>query len=630
MCGITGFIGLNDKNKIRRMTNAIVHRGPDDFGYFSDKNIELGNRRLSIIDLSKRGKMPMCNENEDIWITYNGEVYNFQEIRQELEKKGHKFKSNTDTEVILHAYEEYGFDCVKHFNGMFAFAIWDSRKNKKQLFLVRDKIGIKPAYYYYERGKLVFASEIKAILEFGIKREVDKEALSNYLTYTYTPAPLTMFKEVKKLLPGHYLIYKNKKIQIKKYWDFDFNPIQNSEDYYSKLLFKVLKDSVKRHLISDVPVGHYLSGGIDSSSILAMIKIIKKEQEDKSEIKTFSVGFNTENVLDELKYAKLASERFSTEHHEIIVEEDAVKEFPKIIWQMDEPMPNISLIPLWKMSKEAKKHVKVVTTGNAGDEIFAGYRQHLMIYYGKRYYDKFPFLFNSKLTKFKLNLIERIRVNKKIKRYFKFAKEFLPSLENESRAYRKLVYLDFNDKEKKELLNYNISEKDKFIESILNKKFDLLNKLTLIDLKYTLPDQYLLNDDKLTMANSIESRVPFLDNEMLEFTQRIPSNLKIKGLKSKYIFKKTMSKYLPKEIIKRKKYGFTAPLQDWYKKYLYETAGVLLDNSEIEKQGYFKQEYLKKLLENSKNDTEKINKIILLLTFELWHKTFIDREKVKI
>ena len=630
MCGITGFVGLNDKSKIRKMTEIIKHRGPDDYGYFSDRGVELGNRRLAIIDLSKRGHQPMSNENGDVWITYNGEIYNFKELRWQLENKGHKFRSNTDTEVIIHTYEEYGPACLKLFNGIFAFAIWDARKGKKQLFLARDRIGKQPLYYYFDKEKLLFASEIKAILEFGIKREVDVQALSNYLTFTYTPGPLTMFKGIRKLLPGHYLVYKNKKVTLRKYWDFDFKPEQNTERFYEKLLFKTLKDTVRKQLISDVPLGHYLSGGIDSSSILAMMSLIRKETGGK-EIKTFSVGFNTNEVLDELKYARLVAEKFSTDHHELIVSEDSIKEFPRILWQLDEPIPNVTLMPLYFMSKETKKHATVILTGNGGDEIFAGYRQHSLIHYANEYYKKFPRLFESNATINLFEAISKLAPTQRIRRYGKFATKFLPAVKNSARAYRTLVYLDFDEAEKSRLLTREIrkkAKKERIIEDLFQKKIDLINKLTLVDLKLTLPDQYLLNDDKLTMAHSIESRVPYLDNKMLAFTEKLPTELKLKDGTSKYIFRKTMASYLPKEIIKRKKYGFTAPLQRWYGSYLSEVATSLLDSPEIVNQGFFNRDYLRNLLVNSKNSVEKINKIILLLTFEIWYKIFIMGDRM--
>ena len=610
------------------MTSAIQHRGPDDYGYFSDKNIELGNRRLAIIDLSKRGHQPMSNEEGSIIITYNGEIYNFKELREELESKGHKFKSDTDTEVILKSYEEHGEACVQKLNGMFAFAIWDARGGKRQLLLARDRVGIKPLYYIYNGKKLIFASEIKALLEFGIKREVDIKALSNYLTYAYTPAPLTMLKGVKKLPPGHYIIYRKGKIRIKKYWDFNFNPEEGSEEHYSRLLLKTLKESVKRHLIADVPVGHFLSGGIDSSSILAMISIIRKEQADIGKIKTFSVGFDSREVLSELRFAAGVAEKFGTDHQELIVDEKAIKGFPKILWSMDEPMPNVSLIPLYEMSRAARKSVKVVTTGNAGDELFAGYRQHSLVYRGKQYYTRFPSIFESKFTITAMSLLGKYSPNRKVRRYAKFAGGFFPALKDEAGAYNKLVYLDFDENEKKRLFNSKIKvESDDITKSILSRRGNLLNNLTLIDLKYTLPDQYLLNDDKITMANSLESRVPFLDNEMLDFAQRLPPTLKLKGKESKYILKKTMKSLLPKEIIMRKKYGFTAPLAEWYGSYLFDAANSYLAEAEVVKQGVFNKEYIRNLLRNSKGDVEKINKIILLLTFEIWYKMFIDGEK---
>ncbi|MFH1439615.1 MAG: asparagine synthase (glutamine-hydrolyzing), partial [Candidatus Woesearchaeota archaeon] len=362
MCGICGFNSEN-KELIRKMAAVIKYRGPDQSGFYLDANISLGHRRLSIIDLSKKGKQPMFNEDGSICIVYNGEVYNFKELRGDLERKGHKFYSNTDTEVIIHAYEEYGKKCVEYFNGMFAFAIYDSIK--KEIFISRDRIGIKPLYYYIKDNKFAFASEIKSILEDKqIKRDVNLDALNKFITFRYIPEGETIFKNIYRLLSGHCISYdlKKNKIRIQKYWDLDIsnkNILNKSEYYFKKRIRELLKDSVRKRLISDVPLGVYLSGGLDSSSVLAMMRDLNHN--DK--IKTFSVGFEHDVIGNELKYAKKVSEYFKTDHKEFLIKSDVIKLLPKIIQHLDEPMSDPATIPNYVLSENAKKDVTVVLTG---------------------------------------------------------------------------------------------------------------------------------------------------------------------------------------------------------------------------------------------------------------------------
>lgn len=374
MCGITGFYGLDDNQLLKRMSEAIRHRGPDDHGYFVDRNVSLAHRRLSIIDLSKNGRNPMHNEDSSIEIVFNGEIYNFQSIKEELLKKRHKFYSNTDTEVIIHAYEEYGFECLKLFNGMFAFALWDA--NEQRLFIARDRLGIKPLYYAYIEGKFFFSSEIKSILQYdGYKKEIDRDSLYATFNLGYTVGEKTIFKGIHKLLPGHYACVDKNGLKIEKYWDLREDVQYTDLNDASKKLREMLEESVKLRLISDVPLGVYLSGGLDSSAITALVS---KMQEN---VKTFSVGFGEGNP-NELEHAKRVAEYLNTEHHEVEVTSKDIKYYPEIISYLDEPIGELALLPTLIISKYAKKHVTVVLAGEGADELFGGYLRHKMFLYG--------------------------------------------------------------------------------------------------------------------------------------------------------------------------------------------------------------------------------------------------------
>lgn len=365
MCGICGF-NWSDQNLINDMAEIISHRGPDQMGSFVDTGVSLGHRRLSIIDLSEKGTQPMHNEDESIYIVFNGEIYNFVDLRNELEQNGHIFKSNADTEVIVHAYEQWGTGCVTRLRGMFAFAIWDS--NKKQFFLARDRIGIKPLYYYFRSNKFVFSSEIKSILlDNEIKREIDPESMYYFFGYEYVPAPKTMFKGINKLMPGQTLLLKDGKIVFKKYWNLTFSDTIHDEKIISEKMFALLKESVKLRLMSDVPLGAFLSGGIDSSAIVGLMSQMVDEP-----IKTFSIGYEDES-FSEYEYARQISELFGTEHKEILVDPYSIDVFKKAVWHLDEPMSELSAVPVYLLCEEAKKDVTVCLSGEGGDELFAGY-----------------------------------------------------------------------------------------------------------------------------------------------------------------------------------------------------------------------------------------------------------------
>ena len=448
----------------------------------------------------------------------------------------------------------------------------------------------------------MFASEIKAILQDEIKKEINFEAMNDYFTYFYIPYPKTIFKDIYKLEPGHYLIFdlKKKKVTKRKYWDIDFSPINKSESYFKKELFNEFKEAVKRHLISDVPVGAYLSGGIDSSSITAMMSNLTNN------VTTYSVGFDSDTVVDELYYARKVVEKLNTNHHEIIVTgDDALKIIEKVIYHLDEPIVNAASIPLYYRSKAAKKDMTVVLTGNGGDELFAGYQQHKVVYY-TNFLKNFNLLINNPINRNILKLFNN--------KYSNFSLKYIKTINNIPEAYKTLMYYKaFTEEDKKKLIiTYNKNKN--LIENFFKTNYHLINQLTMINIKLLLPEDYLMVDDKINMANSLESRVPFLDYKFVEFASKIPPKLKLKGLTGKYIIKRAMKDLLPKEILKRKKMGFTPPLKYWIDYGFKNMANDIYKDKELSR--LFNKNYLEKSL-------NQYNKIFPLLTFGLWHEKFI-------
>lgn len=611
MCGIVGIAGFNDSVLIKKMALALQHRGPDDEGFFSDNDVELGHRRLSIIDI-KSGKQPIHNEEENIWIIFNGEIYNYKVLREANLKK-HQFYTNSDTEVIVHLYEQYGLDFVKYLNGIFAFAIYDA-KNKK-IILARDRMGTKPLYYFFDKKRkaIIFASELKSLLLYKeIPKETDIERVKEYIQFGFITAPNTILKEVKKLEPAQILIFdlKLKKIYEKKYWDFNFKEEKKDFLFYKKTFLDSFQQSVNDQLMSEVPLGVYLSGGLDSSSIVALIKNLYPDRN----LKTFSVGFGTEEVVNELSYAEKVAKAFNTEHKEIIVKDGAIKELPQIAFSLDEPINNLSAVPLYNMARVASKKIKVVLTGNGSDELFAGYMQHRFI--------KFS-LENKRLLN-KLYLALRIKNKFLPKRKSIFLQKFIEKLDNPSEAYKILKYNEPN----KEIFDepyQKIIKSDNSIKKIFNSKFSLLNNLTLIELKKLLPENYLMVDDKINMHFGIESRVPFLDNRMISLSEKIPSSLKANLFRGKILLRKVMKEYLPKHTIKRKKYGFTAPATLWFNKNLNEIQEQLLTPSPIT--NFLNKNKIEEML--TKHSTQDINTLWNLLIGNLWSRQYIWGEKIR-
>jgi len=620
MCGIAGF-NWEDKELIRNMDDVLKHRGPDGEGVYTNKGISLGHRRLSIIDLSSAGKQPMCNEEGTIWITYNGEIYNFKELRENLEHKGHKFKSQTDTEVIIHAYEEWGHNCLQRFNGMFAFAIWD--ENKKELFLARDRLGIKPLYYYWDSETFIFASEIKAILVWKeFKRKINYDSLQEIFQLSYSTGEKTIFKGINKILPGHYAILKKERLTIEKYWDLQENISEDNLTISSKKLRKLLEESVKKRLISDVPIGVYLSGGLDSSTITA---IASKYQE---KLKTFSVGFG-EGLPNELKYARKVADYLGTDHHEFIVTAKDLKNYPKIIRALDEPIGELALLPTYMLSQYVKKHATVVLAGEGADELFGGYLRHQMFLLGNKAQHFLPKIVKKGLYGLSGQFPVYSNLNKSLK--------ILGSKNNFS-LFNEIISIS-DKKEVDKFVNQDnkVENPNNYLLELYNnfKSKSEFNKTLYVDIKTLLPDNYFMKADRMTMACGIEERVPFLDHNIAEFSMTLKPQFKRNLIHNKIVLRAATKDLLPKSILKRPKRGYNVPIDRWFKNELKEEFENILDNPSIEKKKILNYDYAKKIFNNfnkSGNNYQSnfynMSKLWNVYTFDLWHEIYFGEERI--
>ena len=609
MCGIVGF-NWHDEKLLEKMMAVVAHRGPDESGIYLDDHVSLGHQRLKIIDLVT-GKQPIHNEDNSLQIVFNGEIYNYLELKESLIQKGHRFYTNSDTEVIIHAYEEYGADCVKQFNGAFAFAIWD--KNRQRLFLARDRLGIKPLYYYINGNRFIFASELKAILEYeGTRRNINISALNEFLTYRYVPSERTLIENIYKLLPGHILLLKDGKIQTSKYWDLVENITDEPEEYYVERLRELLRQSVKQRLMSEVPLGVYLSGGLDSSCVVALMSEIT----DK--IKTFSVGFGSEGK-NELEYARFVSNYFGTNHHELNVGEKDLSLLPEMVWHMDEPIGDAAALPIYVLSKFAKKEVTVVLAGEGGDELFAGYDNYKIMMLGHNFSKLLPSFLSHRLSPIIGGCFPE---SSNVKRVLN-----LLAAGSEAEQYLSVLSL-FNENELRKLGGFSV-------DSNLNNYFpddaELLNKLLYFGIKTWLPNDFFVKADKMTMAHAVEERVPILDHNIAEFAFTIPTRLKLKGLTGKYIFKKAMAGLVPDQIINRRKHGFNVPADYWMRHSLKDTFAQLLHES---KHNYYDKEYISNLLTRFQKSRGSYNmnflnaqKLWSILIFEIWYRLFIENKK---
>lgn len=610
MCGITGKIFF-DKNQhissieLEEMTNIISHRGPDDKGFYIKENVGLGFRRLSIIDL-KTGHQPLSNQKGNLWITFNGEVYNFQELREDLERKGYRFRTNTDTEVIVNLYQEYGEKCVDFLRGMFAFVIWD--ETSKTLFGARDRFGIKPFYYYIDNKKFVYGSEIKSISKsMDIKKEISLESLDYYFAYGYTPRNNSIFDNIKKLKPGHLFVlkpYDKNKLKIKKYWEIKFNPdFSKSEEYWKEALYNTLNESVRMRMISDVPLGAFLSGGVDSSAVVALMAMNSNKP-----IKTFSIGFKEEKY-NELKYAQLVSQKFKTDHHEFIVEPDSIDLLPKLVQSYDEPFADSSAIPTYYVSKYTREYVTVALSGDGGDELFAGYNSYdkMLMLNNKKHYPKSFFSFLNKMMPDYM--------------YGKGLSYYLSKDSDEIGAY----FCMWKNYERQKIFNQDILKGSEVFQSenykiALLKKYngDFLCKMQKLDMQTYMVDDILTKVDRATMINSLEARVPILDHKLAELSFNIPSKFKIRGNIKKYILKESVKQILPKEVLSHKKQGFAVPLSIWFKGDLREYANESLRNSKNLYDFLDKRQVVKILDYHKKGMRDYSEKIWSLLFFNEW------------
>jgi asparagine synthase (glutamine-hydrolysing) len=614
MCGITGKLYFNPiKNvalaDIKRMTTSLTHRGPDDEGYYIKNNVGLGFRRLSIIDV-EGGHQPLSNFNKSIWITLNGEIYNFQELKIDLIKRNYIFRTNSDTEVIVNLYEEFGEKCVDYLRGIFSFVIWD--ENKKKLFGARDHLGVKPFYYYIDKDQFAWGSEIKAIKASGdVKAKLCLKSLDQYMTYGHMLKKETIYKEINKLEPATSFViepFKNSKIKFKKFWTLRNEP--NNLKTYSDLkdeLRSELEESVKLQMISDVPIGAFLSGGVDSSSIVAMMSSVSDRP-----VKTFSIGFN-EQEFDETKYAEMVAKKYGTDHHKMIVEPESVDLLPKLVNLFDEPFADSSAIPMYYLSKFAREHVTVALSGDGGDELFAGYSRYqnmLRLHNRPMNYKLINQIISSihKLTPDYLEL-------KKWSYYFGIDSNYIGAAMGIFKPYeRRKLYKDWVIGE----LNEYEGEADKVR---LSKSFtgDFISRMQQLDLNTYLVDDVLTKVDRASMANSLEVRVPILDHKVVELAFTVPSQFKIDKTDQKIIFKDAMKNALPKEVLGHKKQGFSVPVSSWFREDLKEYLSDTLLSSKAKINDYLcKDEVSMIVLNHNKGMRDYSSKIWSLLFLEEW------------
>jgi len=624
MCGIAGFVESPDHAQpmerdgqtalIHAMCGALRHRGPDDEGVFVEPGVALGMRRLSIIDLST-GHQPIHNEDRTAWIVFNGEIYNFRELRADLERRGHRFYTASDTETIVHAYDEWGASAIRHLRGMFGLAIWDARE--RALLLARDRIGIKPLYYAESDGRLCFGSELKALLQAGVSREIDLDALDHYLSFLYTPPDGSIFRGVRKLPPGHLLTWQDGRIHIAPYWSQSGEEtFKGTEDEAVDQLRDVLADAVRSHLISDVPLGAFLSGGVDSSLVVGLMA-----EASSARVKTFSIGFD-EPAFDELEHARRVARYFGTDHHELVVRPDAVTILDRLITHFDEPFADTSAIPTWYVSEMARRHVTVVLSGDGGDELFGGYDRYLphpRVVTFDRYS---PRALRGVAALASAGLPHGMR-----------GKNFLRHVGRDERGR----YLDairfFGADEKSALLTSDIvgqlASADP--EARLAARFDSYRELPWpsqmmrFDGETYLPEDILTKVDRMSMAHSIESRVPLLDNHVIDFAASLPAHFKIRDGRRKHVLKRVAAGVLPADILNRPKQGFGVPMSVWFRGGLRELFTDTLLSPRAIQRGYFQPAFIRRLIDEHVSGKRNHDfRLWQLVVFERWLDLYAD------
>jgi asparagine synthase (glutamine-hydrolysing) len=635
MCGIAGLIDTRGQpvaaSLVRRLCGTLVHRGPDDEGYYLSGSVALGQRRLAILDLAG-GRQPMSNEDATVWVTFNGEIYNFEELRQRLEGLGHRFATRSDTEVIVHAYEQYGPACVKEFRGMFAFALWD--QPKQTLLLARDRVGKKPLFYTEVDGQWVFASELQALLQHpGLAREVDWAALDDYLTYGYVPAPKTIFRGVHKLPPAHWLTLKlhpdgngGPEVHVERYWQLAYEPkVRLSEADAADGLLEVLREAVRLRMIADVPLGALLSGGIDSSIVVALMSQLSDRP-----VKTFSIGFDDQE-FNELPHARRAAERFGTEHHELIVRPNALEVLPTLVRHYGEPYADSSAIPSYYVAKLTREHVKVALNGDGGDECFAGYERYAGGLAADRY-GRIPAAVRrlaieplSRLIPTSAPRRSRLR---QAQRFLEVAGQPAPQ-----RYLRWIGYVPTTEKAALYCPDFQEQLAGRRAESWLWEMWERLtaaglgplDQMLALDVESYLPYDLLVKMDIATMANSLEARSPFLDHRVMAFCARLPERYKLRGMRLKHLLKKAGAGLLPPETLARRKMGFGVPVGHWMRGALRSWMEDLLLSPRALKRGYFRPEALRQVVDRHVGGQEDRSfELWALLWLELWHQEFMD------
>jgi asparagine synthase (glutamine-hydrolysing) len=627
MCGICGVVLTNgevDREAVRRMSDLLTHRGPDDAGLYAKGRAALGHRRLSIIDLSVDGHQPMTNEDETLWLVYNGEIYNYRGVAEELARRGHTFRSRTDSEVIIHGYEEWGEECLERFNGMFAFALWDEKRG--ELFMARDRLGVKPLYYYTDAKKIVFASELKAILHYpGVARDLDLEALGDYFSLNYIPPPRTPFKHIRQIEPGHFAVWKDGEVKTKKYWDVRFengNGHSLSEAEVIPQLLDLVTESVRKRLVADVPVGAFLSGGLDSSTVVHFMR-----QFATGRLKTFSVRF-ADKSYDEGAYAWEMARLLETEHHEIFcTAQDMADLLEKSVYHADNLTADISNIPILLVSRLAREHVKVVLSGDGGDEVFAGYPTYQADHLAG-YYKRLPAWLRKGLVQPLVHALPtssaKLSLDYKARKFIEGAA--LPPAQAHY-TWRTI----FSAEEKHSLLTKEFAAaiKERLPEETWERLFATYPKCSDMDkgfysdYKTFLSGSILPKVDTMSMANSLEAREPLLDYKLVEFAARVPANMKMKGLTTKYLFKKMMSTVLPKRIVYRKKAGFHTPIASWFRSDLRSLVEETLSAEDIASTRMLDAVYVERLkTEHFEGRANHSYKLWGLMNFIVWYKHY--------
>jgi asparagine synthase (glutamine-hydrolysing) len=594
------------------MCNLIRHRGPDEQGVWIGNGVALGMRRLSIIDVAG-GHQPIFNEDKSILVVFNGEIYNYQSLKQTLQERGHSFQTQSDTEVIVHAYEEFGDNCPEQLRGMFAFALWD--KKRQRLLIARDRFGKKPLNYYWDGQRLIFGSEIKSLLAAGIQRTINPIALDEYLVYAYVPTPHTLFRDVQKLPAAHTLIYEHGQIKLQRYWDVPFTPTCNDDEATAIGRTRdLLEDAIKVRLMSEVPLGAFLSGGLDSSVVVGLMSQMMEQP-----VKTFSIGFD-EDDFSELPYARKVAQHFGTDHHEFCVRSDLVSVLPQLVWAYDEPFGDSSMLPTYYVSKLAREHVTVVLTGDGGDEIFGGYDHYEREYITSR----IPPSLRSLLAYASLLIPDGMRGKKRFGTMHQdLATRCIEILARFPQGTRPALYTPDHFAT---VQQHDPFEGQKRLYRQVSD-LDILTRMQYVDTHAYLPDDILVKVDKATMLNSLEARAPLLDHHLVEYVASLQPGLRIRDGKLKYLLKQVAKDFLPPEILARPKRGFAVPIKHWFRGDLTDYACEILRSPTARQRGIFNPKFIDTLLSTHAQTTlvNHSSAIWTLLCLELWFQTYIDQ-----